>query len=152
MLYSHDVNNNNNTSVLGDTRREKQIIEAYTNHSMLTPHTHTHTHTHTYAQCILWCLCWLRYKTDLISLDHKKPQPPASMVKLQFFVFFTILKFSGPSLPGMTSSTNSIHFNSPSSPISCLEVYYDRWWLSYAFCTGIRVHCLTMVPEVRDTE
>ena len=28
-------------SVLGDTRKEKQIIKAYANHTMLTPHTHT---------------------------------------------------------------------------------------------------------------
>ena len=41
-----------------------------------------------------------------------------------------ILKFSGPSLPGMTSSILQPHFLSGG-------LYYDKWWLSYSLRASV---------------
>ena len=84
------------------------------------------------VQCILWC-------RRSVSRDLKNPTT-SSMVKIQLstlchngrnstlclhgpmstfnWLFFNILKFSEPSLPGMTSSALQPHF--------CLGVYYDN--------------------------
>ena len=40
----------------------------------------------------------------------------------------------------------------PSSLISSLGVYSDRWGLSYPFPGGVRVHHLTSAPELRETK
>ena len=71
---------------------------------------------------------------------------------LRLSFFFQNPNILGPFLPSVTSSTHSIHSNCASFPISCLGVYYHRWWLSYPFCVGMRVHYQTMTPEPRDTE
>ena len=31
-----------------------------------------------------------------------------------------------------------------SSPISCLGVYYDKWWLSYPLQASVKLHLMTM--------
>ena len=55
------------------------------------------------------------------------------------------------SLP-ISSRHDVIHpFNCVSSSVSCLRVYYYRWWLSYPLGAGMRVHRLTTTPEPRDT-
>ena len=130
-------------SILGDSRRETQIIKTYASHAMLTPpHTHTHQpHTHgtSCGASDLNSFLLVETQTDLIFWSYQiwKNQPLPSTV------FFKILKFSGSSQQGMTSTTHSIH----SGNISCLGVYYNRWWLSYPFCAGMQVHCLTMTPK-----
>ena len=49
------------------------------------------------------------------------------------------LKFSGPSLLGMMSSTLQHHF--------LCGVYYDKWWLSYLLCTSIKLHPMTRIVQ-----
>ena len=99
-------------SVLGDTRRETQNSYGH----RLTPH---------HALRILW---WLSSQLISASQDPNWSDPntqlyiPTVEPKLTSFQNLKILR---QSLPGMTSSTNSIHSNNMSSPISCLGVYYD---------------------------
>ena len=126
-------------SVLGDTRRETRFIKAYTNHTMLTPTTHGES-------CGVKDLNSsfpVEPQTDLIWSDPKNPTA-CNNGRTSIQVFFKIPKFSGSYLPGMTSTTHSIH----SSPISCLEVYYHIWWLSYPFHVGMRVPRLTATPKL----
>ena len=156
VLYTHNINNINNTGRLCWNKpvhiwymnrfisfclqslatQETQFIKAYANHTMLVlPHTHM---VHLVVSKIFadqspkW--------SDLIRSDQTSTPP------------FQNPKILMPYLPGMTSSTYSIHSNCASSPISCLRVYYDRWWLSYPFHTGMQTHCLTVTPEARDTK
>ena len=91
-------------SVLGDTRRKTQILKVYANHTMLTPH----------AQRILWCLRSLFIsvvRDPNWSVLIRSEKLHDSTVENPTKLLFKILKFSGPSLPGMTSSTHSIHSN-----------------------------------------
>ena len=90
-------------SVLGNSRRETQIIKAYAD-------------TRHHARLILWCL-----RSQLISAGWDRNAQFNGRYSAP--VFFEILKFSGSSLPGMTSTTYSIH----SSPIFYLGIYYNRW-------------------------
>ena len=96
---------------------------------------------HPNARCILWCL---RSQFISASRDWKNLTARHNSRKLNCpfkdwilnYCLFKILKFSGPSLLGMTSSTLQSHFLS--------GVYYDKWWLSYYLHTGIRQHHQTM--------
>ena len=58
---------------------------------------------------------------------------PISTHKL---LFFKILTFSGPSLPGMMSSTLQPHFLSGG--------LLWQWWLSYPLRTSVKLHPMTM--------
>ena len=154
MFYSHGVINNNNNnnitgglchfwyervyfflpSVLSNARRETQIIRAYGNHTMLTSPAQRSAHLLVSKISTDLCqsepkLIWSDPKNSTTRFDGRTSAP----------VFFKIQKFSGPSLTGVTSSTHPIHSNGTSSPISCLGVYYDRWWLWYPFRTGVCV-------------
>ena len=44
----------------------------------------------------------------------------------------------------ISAGHNVIHplnsLQQPSSPISCLGVYNNKWWLSYPFCVDLRLH------------
>ena len=51
-------------------------------------------------------------------------------------LFFKILKFLGPSLPGMTSFTFQPHFLSGG--------LLWQWWLSYPLRTSVKLHPITM--------
>ena len=70
------------------------------------------------ARCILWCLRSqfipagrdpknLTATAAAATVENSTPKPPWSNLN---WVFFKILKFSRPSLPGMTSSTLEPHF------------------------------------------
>ena len=72
------------------TQGERQFIKAYSNHTILTHHT-----THTMHLVVSPAHCWLRSK---------------------MIWFNQILKFSGPPLPVMTSSTHSVHSNGRPAP------------------------------------
>ena len=101
------------SSTIGDTRRATQFIRTYANHTMLTSPA---------ARCNLQ-----RLRSQLIYRSRPKlirSDPKNSTVRL-YSRLFKILKFSGPSLPGMTSPTHSIYSNGASNPISCLGVYND---------------------------
>ena len=91
------------------------ILKAYTNHTMLTPPN---------AQCILWCL-----RSQSISAGRD----PKNMIWSPQFTVFSKSSNSQyiSSRRDVIHSLNSIQQHS--SPISCLWVYYDRWWLSYTF-------------------
>ena len=103
-----------------------QFLKAYANHTMLTPPPTCCTSCGVRSQFI--SASWnLKIWSNLIR--SKKTQLLPSTV-------FSKSSFSGPSLLGMTSSTLQPHF--------FLGVYYDKWWLLYLFCTGIRLHHLTM--------
>ena len=130
-------------SVLVDTRREAQFIKAYVNYTILPPPQRT---AHLVMSKISTLL--VEIQTVLLWSDPKNPTTRFNGRTLTDRLF-KILKFSGLSLPGRTSTTHSIHSN---SPISCLGVYYDRWWLSYPFHAGVRVLNLTKAPELRNTE
>ena len=52
--------------------------------------------------------------------------------------FFKILKSSGPSLPGMISSTPQPY------------LYYDIWWLSYLLRTSVKLQPMTMHLDLRN--
>ena len=116
------------TSVHGDTRRETQFLKAYVNHTMLTP---LQRAAHLVMFKISINLCRSRSE----KLNCRKPNYSFNGRMLNYCLF-KILKFSGPSLLGMTSSTVQ--------PISCLGVYYDKWWLSYPLRAGVRLYHLTM--------
>ena len=121
VLYTHkDINNNSNTntysktgglfrfgyeqvnlflaSVLGHTRGETDFLKAYANHTMLTP---------LHAWHILW---FLRSQFITAGRDPKNSTALLNARKLNYS--FKILKFSDPSLLGMTSSRLQPHFRS----------------------------------------
>ena len=112
-----------------DTKRERdtQFLKVFRNHTILTP---TPNVWH-----ISWCLrsqfisagrdpknstLWLNgripnYSTPWHNGRELNCLPPISTLN---WLFFKILQFSGPSLPGMTSSTLQPHFLS--------GVYYEK--------------------------
>ena len=135
VLYSHeDINNNCNSntgglcrfeyervytflaSVTGNTRRETQFLKTYANHPMLTPPHKRH---------FLFCLRYLPNNT-IARLNGRK---------LNYF---------------FSKSLNSPdHLFWPwrhphSSLISCLGLYYQKWWLTYLLHAGVRLYHLTM--------
>ena len=104
-------------SALGDTRRGTQIIRAYANSTMLTT---TSCVAHFVLSKISTHLN--RLKPKLIRSEKLNRELRQSNLNSHLFQNLKILRTS---LPGMTSSANSIHPNSVLSPISCLGVYYD---------------------------
>ena len=59
------------------------------------------------------------------------------------WLFFKILKFSGPSLLGMTSSTLQPHFLSGG--------LLWQWWLSYPLRTSVKLYPMTVHLNSRDS-
>ena len=80
-----------------------------------------------------------------------RPEKPNCMLQRSNLNYSS---FQNPQILRTTSSGRDV--NPPVqrlfSPIYCLGVYYDRWWLSYPFHTGVWVHYPTIVPEIRDTD
>ena len=103
--------------------RERQFLKANANHTMLTPPQCTE---HLVMFMISVHLC--RSKSEEFNCT-----PQWSNLN---YCLFKILKFSGPSLLDMTSSTLQPHF--------LLGIYYDKWWLSYPFHMVVRLHQMTM--------
>ena len=94
------------TSVHGDTRRETQFLKVYADHNVLTPP--------------LQCTAHLVMFKIFVSRDLKNPTTsfngPNPILNSRIpnsnlnYLFFKILKFSGQSLPSMTSSILQPHF------------------------------------------
>ena len=92
-----------------DIRRETQFLKVFRNHTMLTPTPN--------VRPILWCLrsqfisAGRDLKNSTLRLNGRIPNSrllgPISTLN---WLFFKILKFSGPSLPSMVSSTHQPHF------------------------------------------
>ena len=128
------------TSVLRHEERETQFLKFFVNHTMLTiPN----------VRRILWCLRSLSveiWKTPTTSSTAEiqlyasmaETQLSATMVQSQLlnWLFFKIFKFSGPSLPGMTSSTLQLHFLSGG--------LLWQWRLSYPLRASVKLHPMTM--------
>ena len=70
------------------------------------------------------------------TLNSVAEEPTLASIVQSRLTLFKILRFSRPSLPGMTSSTLQ--------PISCLGVYYDRWWLLYPLHASVKLHPMTI--------
>ena len=74
--------------------------------------------------------------TSTVKSNSQRPNPTlTSMVESQLLnrLYF---KFSGPSLPGITSSTLQPHF--------LYGGLLWQWWLSYPLCTSAKLHPMTM--------
>ena len=102
---------------LFDTRRETQFLKVFHNHSMLTP------------PPMFGTSCGAQDLNSSLPVEIRKTQHFDSMAESPSsrlhgpmstfnWTFIKILKFSGPSPPGMTSSTHQPHFLS--------WVYYDN--------------------------
>ena len=153
MLYSHnqnDINHSCNTihiqmqadSIVSDTN-------GFINSWLRSMATRREWYNSYYAnpipngRCILWCLRSLSVEIWKPNYIFNGPNSTlASMVETQLsfsmiqsqLLFFKILKFSGPSLPGMTSSTLQPHFLSGG--------LLWQWWLSYPLRASIKLHQL----------
>ena len=88
-----------------------------------------------HARHILWCLRsqFISASWDLKNGRKFNSMPPWSNLNC---LFFKILKFSGLSLPGMTSSTLQPHFLSGG--------LLWQWWLSYLLHASVKLHPMTM--------
>ena len=133
-------------SARSDTRKEKQFIRAYANHTMLTPPPKYS------ASCYVTThLCWS--KPELISFDQiRKTQQLALTVEPQ------LLSFQNPKIFRIISSGYDVNhpLNSLqrfSSPIFffCLEVYSNRWRLSYHFRAGVQVGLQRLNQEIQSS-
>ena len=101
-------------SALVDTKKETQFIWAYANHTMLTP---------SYASCgVVISAGRDPNGSDLIRSEKLNCLLPPSYLNSRLFKIPKILRSS---LPGVTSSTHSIHSICASSPIWCLGAYYN---------------------------
>ena len=82
-------------------------------------------------------LCRLTHK--VVCFDQiQKTQPCSSTVECQLTRLFKILKFSRPSRPVTTSTTQSIHSNVCPAPFPVWGGgYYESWWSSYPFRADI---------------
>ena len=117
------------TSAHSDMRRETQFFIVFANHTMLSI---LSDHPQYEAHLVIFKISIHLYRSGPKKLDHCRngrklnslPQrlkkihslPPWSNLNFNW-LFFKILKFSAPSLPGITSSTLQPHFIS--------GVYYD---------------------------
>ena len=99
------------TSVHGDTRRETQFLKVFAKHTMLTPPQHA-------AHLVMSMISVGRDPKNQTTFFNGQNSTLALMVRFRL-ILFKILKFSGPSLPAMTSSTLQLHFLS--------GFYYDKW-------------------------
>ena len=93
------------TSVHGDTRRETQFLKVFANHTMLTP---LQRAAHLVMFKISVHLRWSRPE----KLNHRRNSRKLNSLPQWSnlnWLFFKILKFSGPSLPGLTSFTLQPH-------------------------------------------
>ena len=105
----------------------------------------TRGETHNSYKSMLTILCWPHpnarrilwgLRSQFISASRDPKNSTTSLNgRIPNWRLFKILKFSGPSLLGMTSSILRSHF--------LFEVYYDKWWLSYPMRAGVRLHPMT---------
>ena len=111
-------------SVHGDTRRETQFFLCW-------PQPQRAAHLVMFKISIHLC----RSRPEKLNCNGRKlnSMPPLSDLN---WIFFKILKFSGPSLLGMTSSTLRPYFLSG-------ELLW-QWWLSYPLRTSVKLHPMTM--------
>ena len=109
-------------------KRETQIIKAYANHVILTPTPQ---------------LIPAGRDPNWSSLIRpEKPNRSLQRSNLNY------LSFQNPQILRTISSGYDVlnplnSLQRPPSLISCLGVDYNRWWLSYPFCAGVKVHHLT---------
>ena len=116
-----------------DTRREKQFLKVFRYQTMLkTPHRSAHImvqsqilNTMVGTQLLLSASM---ADNPTVGLHGPKSTPN--------WLFFKIFKFSGHSLPGMTSFTLQPHFLS--------GIYYDKWWLSYPLRTSVKLYPMSV--------
>ena len=126
-----------------DTSHKRQCWPYYT-----APPTHAHG-----ASCSVEDLnssLPVKTQTYLLWLDPKNPTALFNG-RTSTICLFKILEFLRTISTGYEISHPLNSLQLPTSTISCLGVYYGRWWLSYPFHTGVRVHQLTIAPELRDT-
>ena len=126
---------------LFDTRRETQFLKVFANHTMLTPpqlvahlvmfkisiHLCRSTHEKRNSRCNGGKFNSMLQWQKLSSL------PPSSNLN---WLFFKIAKLSGPSLPGITSSTLQPHFLS--------RGLLWQWWWSYPLRASVKLHPMTI--------
>ena len=115
--------------VQGDTRRETQFLKVYANHALLTTPQHA-------ANLVV-------FKT-FVGRDKKKSncifQRSKSNCRLNGPISIDVFSESSDSQKHLSKTWRHPH----SSPISCLGVYYDKWWLSYPLCASVKLHQMTM--------
>ena len=103
-----------------DTRRETHFLKVYDNHTTLTPPPRA-------AHLVMFKISTCRNpKNSTARLNGRK---------LNYF-----FSKSSNSPDHLFWGLRHLH----SSPVSCLGVYYDIWWLSCSFNTRVRLHYLTM--------
>ena len=143
-------------SVFGDTRRETEFLKAYANHTMLTLPACA-AHLVVFKISIHFC----RSRPPKIWSDLSKSEKLNRY--LQRSTLTTVfskslnsqdhLLYSGRShlsvvwmvlIRPLISNCSSPFSLSIGLNIICLGVYYDRWWLSYPFLAGVRLHYLIM--------
>ena len=138
------------SSAHGDTRRETKFLKVYANHTMLTP---PQGAMHLVIFKISIYLCRSRSEKLNRMPQRSKTQLQRSKTQLHFSTveYPTATLNSGVSTDVFSkSSKSSDHLfwawrHPHSSPISCLEVYYDKWWLSYPLCTSVKLHQMTQI-------
>ena len=120
-----------------DTRRETKFLKVFANHTMLTI---LSDHPQRAAYLVMFKIsihlprsrseklnCRRNGRNSTLCLNGRNSTlSPWSNLN---WLFFKILKFSGPSLPGMTSSILQPYFLS-----GCL---LWQWWLSYHLRTSV---------------
>ena len=119
-----------------DMMRETQFLKVFRNHTMLTPPLKFGTSRGVLRSQFISAgrdrkNITLRIPNYRLSALMAETQLSASMVQCQLpnCLFFKIIKFSGTSLPGMTSSSLQPHFLSQGS--------LWQWWLSYPFRASV---------------
>ena len=118
--------------------RETQITKAYDNRSYID------THGASRGVKDLSSSLPVETRTDLLWSDPKKNNHALQRSNLNYSFF------QNP--PILRTITSEYDVNHPFNSISCLGIYYDRRWLSYPFCVGVKVYHLIIVPELRDIE
>ena len=152
MLYNHDYLNNNSTYTYSYTVKYKYRWTLSFHVRMVLLTSDFGSWQHKERDTILTILTPSQYLAHLVMSKISAGRDlqnsnyifnsPNSTVCLHGpistlnWLFFKILKFSGPSLPGMTSSTLLPHFLSGG--------LWWQWWLSYPFRVSVKLHPMTM--------
>ena len=100
-------------------------------------HNSYYANPHPNMRRIQWCL-------RSLSVEIWKTQLHLSTVKIQLS-----LSTAKSNRPFSKSSNSQDHLfwawrHPHSSPISCLGVYYGKWWLSYPLRASVKLHPMTM--------
>ena len=133
-------------------RRETQFLKVYANHTMLNQRA-----AHLVMFKISVCRDLQRPKTQLYLPTAEYPtttlngriSTTSSTVKIQLSSSTVRIQLT---LFKILNSQDHLFWawcHPHSSPISCLRVYYDKWWLSYPLCTS--VNCTKWLCTWTDT-